>query len=319
MRTTTASALLSLALIALAANARADEPKKDAPAAASKADEASQRFKNGVAFYKDKDFTAAMVEFKKAYELLPNYNVLFNIGQTARELKDYAAALTAFEQYLREGGAKVAAARKKDVQASIDELRRKVGTIKVTTNVDGAEILVDDVSVGSAPLAQPVVANVGRRKLAATASGYAPAQRVVDVASMAETAVSLELTKVEGIAPVEPPKEPPPKPGVPIVVWATLGATGAAAIVTGVLGGLAVSARGGLKDALGTFPGDPQAIAAAQSKTRTFAVATDVMGGITIAGAVTTAVLFVVAPRAAEKAKAMVEISPMGIGVRGVF
>src|SRR6185369_3894831 len=121
-------------------------------------------------FYKDHDFVAAMVEFKRAYELVPNYVVLYNIGQTARELKDYAAALTAYERYLRDGGAKVLAPRKKEVQGAIDELKKKVGAIKITTNVDGAEVLVDDVSVGKTPLADPVVVNVGRRKLSATSS-----------------------------------------------------------------------------------------------------------------------------------------------------
>ena len=61
--------------------ARADDPKKDAPPVASKSDEASQHFRSGVAFYKDHDFAAALVEFKRAYELVPNYGVLYNLGQ----------------------------------------------------------------------------------------------------------------------------------------------------------------------------------------------------------------------------------------------
>lgn len=309
-----------LAALLAATPARADEPKKDAPAAASKAEEASQRFKSGVSFYKDKDFTAAMVEFKKAYELLPNYNVLFNIGQTARELKDYATALIAFEKYLAEGGAKVPAARKKDVQTSVEELRKKVGKLKITTTVDGAEVLVDDVSVGVTPLPGPVVVNVGRRKLSATLSGYTPVQRVIEVASMEEGTVTLELAKPEANAPPPPePKPPPPsKPSTRLAAWITLGATGASLVVTGVMGGLAVSARGSLKDALGRFPGDNQAIADAQAKTRSFALATDVMTGLTIAGAAATTVLFVLAPKA-EKANPTVGISPTGVVVQGTF
>jgi hypothetical protein len=322
----TTHALLPLGLAALLATgpARAQEPKKDAPAAAaSKADEASQRFKSGVAFYKDKDFTAAMVEFKKAYELLPNYNVLFNIGQTARELKDYATALTAFEKYLAEGGAKVPAARRKDVQGSIDDLKKKVGKLKIVTTVDGAEILVDDVSVGTAPLPAPIVVNVGRHKLSATLSGFTPVQRVVDVASMDESTVTLELAKPD--APPPPPIEPkapaPKKTDTRLAAWITLGATGASLVVTGIMGGLAVSARSGLKDALGTFPGNAQKIADAQSKTRGFAVATDVLTGLTIAGAAATGVLFVLAPKAekSEKPSPTVGISPMGVVVQGSF
>lgn len=320
MRTATRAALLFLALAALPAReARADDDTKQAPPSASASDEASRRFKSGVAFYKDKDFTAAMVEFKRAYELVPNYNVLFNLGQTARELRDYAAALDAFEQYLREGGGKIPPARRKEVASAIDELGRKVGKIKIGA-VDGAQISVDDVPVGASPLPSSVVVNVGRHKVSATASGYAPAQRQVDVASMEEAAVSLDLTKLDARPPPsKPPEPPPPKPGPPLGAWVALSVTAAGAVATGVTGGLALSAHGSLKDALGTFPGNAATITAAQNKTRSLAITTDVLGGVTLAGAVTTAILFAVAPRAAEKAKVSVAVSPSGVAVGGVF
>ncbi len=285
-------------------------------AAAAKSDEASHRFKRGVAFYKDKDFTAALVEFKRAYELSPNYNVLFNLGQTARELKDYAAALTAFERYLKDGGAKITAARHKEVSAAVDELRHKVGTLKVTASVPGAEITVDDVVVGVSPLASPVVVNAGRRKLGAQASGYTPAQRVVDVAATEETAVSLDLPKIDVSGPrVEPP--PPPKAGPPLAAWVTLSVTGAGVVAAIVTGSIAVSAHSTLNHDLGTFPGNAQSIADAQSRTRTFAVTTDVLIGITAAAAVATGALFFVVPRLTEKAA--VGVSPGGVVVRGAF
>lgn len=318
MRTRVAAAAL-FAWAALAASpARAEDGKKDAaPAAGVNAEEASRRFKAGVAFYKDKDFPAAMVEFKRAYELAPNYNVLFNLGQTSRELKDYAAALRAFDQYLREGGGKIPSARRKEVTTAVEELRRKVGRVKITTSVDGAEVAVDDVPAGVTPLPEPIVVNAGRRKLSAKASGYAPAQRVVDVASMEESAVSLDLTKIDGAPPRIEPPPPPPKAGPPLVAWVMLGTTGALALATGVTGGLAVSAHGSLKDALGVFPGDPKAISSAQSRTRTLAITTDVLFGVTAAAAVTTGVLFFALPRVSEKAT--VGVSPSGVLVRGTF
>lgn len=328
MKTKIARVLLALSLAALPAvnAARADDAAKGSAAAASASgsasDEASKRFRSGVAFFKSKDFAAAMVEFKRAYELVPNYSVLYNLGQTARELKDYALALTAYERYLREGDTKIQAARRKEVTAAIEELRGKVGRIKVVTNVSGAEIAVDDITVGASPLPESVVVNIGRRKVSAALRGYAPVQRVLDVAGQEETTATLELTKI-GPAKVEPsgPVAPPPPPVLktPTVVWVMLSATGALAVATGVTGGLAVSARGGLQSELGKFPGDPKAIAAAQGQTQTLAVTTDVLGGLTLASAVTTTVLYLVAPRAAEKPKTTVGISPTGLVVQGAF
>jgi hypothetical protein len=314
-------ALLLASVTAFApASARADDDaKKVAP---PPSEEASQRFRSGVAFYKDKDFAAALVEFKRAYELVPNYSVLYNLGQTGRELKDYAAALKAFEQYLDEGGAKVAAPRHKEVAAAIDELKHKVGTLKIVSNVDGAAIVLDDVPIGAAPLAAPVVANVGRHKVSATLTGYTPTQIAVEVAGMTETPVTLDLPKIEVAPVVVVAPAAPVKLGTPVIVWVMLSTTVAAGVAAGVTGGLSLSARGGLKDALAAFPGNPTAITAAQGKTRTLAITTDVLGGITIAGAVTTVVLYALAPKtaaAAEKAKVTVQVAPTGLLLRGAF
>jgi len=327
VRTTTAlRALSSFALVALLTTPAADTWAGDPKDAAAKpgSDEASTRFRSGVAFYNDKDFQAALVEFKRAYELAPNYKVLFNLGQTSRELDDYATALSAFEQYLREGGNEILPARRKDVRSFIDELKKKVGTITVETNVEGAEILVDDLPRGVTPLAAPVLVNVGRRKFSATLKGYNPTQRVVEVAGMEQSTVGLELTKID--KPVELPKpdpsKPPPEAETPVAAWVVFSATAASAIVTGVMGGLALSARSDLDAALAAFPGDAAAIDDAQSRTNTFALSFDIVGAVTIAGAVTTVILFVLAPGSSAdepKAKATVQLSPSGFGVRGAF
>lgn len=306
-------------------------------------DEASTRFKAGVAFYKDGDFTAALVEFKRAYELAPNYRVLFNLGQTSRELKDYASALSAFERYLSEGGKEIDAAKRKKIQEWVDELKTKVARVTFETNVEGAEILVDDVSVGTTPLTAPVLVNTGRRRFSATLSGYTPVQRGMEVAGSDETTVKLELVKIARDNPIDPPPPPPPPPEpkpMPIAPWAVLGVTGAAAIATSVTGGLAIASRGDLDTALAAYPGDKQAIEDAQSKTQTLALTADIMGGVTIAGAATTVVLFVVmgafgddgtakpdeaAPEGATDAeKTSLRISPIpisssGLGIHGTF
>lgn len=317
MRRKAHAALLSLALAALlpARPALADDAKPTAAAS----DEASRRFKSGVAFYKDKDFTAALVEFKRAYELVPNYIVLYNLGQTARELRDHAAALDAFERYLHDGGAKISAARRKEVSAAIDDLRRKVGKLKIAISVDGAEVTVDDVPVGVSPLASPVVLNVGRHKLSATSSGHTPAQRVVDIASMEEQTVTLALTPLETTSSKIEPPPPPPKRGPHVAAWVMLGTTGAFAVAAAVTGGLAVSAHGDLESALATYPGDAKAISSAQDRTRTFAITTDVLGGIAVAGAITTALLFTIGPRAPEKANTAFSVSPAGLAFRAAF
>lgn len=266
-----------------------------AVAHADAATEASEHFQRGVEFSKDGDFEAALVEFKRAYELSPNYRVLYNLGQTSRELRDYAGALKSFQQYLKEGGNDVA--KRDKVEAWVEELKGKVAKVSVNVNVPGAEITVDDVSVGRSPLKEPVVVNAGKRKVSATLSGYTPMQRYVDLAGTDSKSVDIELAPIGstsgggdkdkgGGEPPPPPKKASPAP------WIALAGTGVAGILTGVFGGLALSAKSDFQKALDTFPGNAKDIEAKRSKTKTFAATADVLGGITGAGAVVTIVLF---------------------------
>ena len=303
---------LAPATLAVAPDAAAQD--KPAPGAS---DEASRRFRAGVVFYKDRDFAAALVEFKRAYELDPNYRVLFNLGQTSQELNDYASALTAFRRYLEEGGKEIDKARRTKVEGFIDALKKKVGTVTIVTNVEGAEVSVDDAPLGKTPLDKPVLVNAGRRKFGAQLSGYHPAVRQEEVAGLDEKTVKLDLQEIEttptATAPSPKPEQAPPPPRTNVVAdekstsaapWVMLAVTGAGAIATGVLGGLAVSARSDLDDALATFPGDKAAVDDAQSKAKTFAMGTDIAGGVTAACAITTLILFVASSGSSEAPKA---------------
>jgi tetratricopeptide (TPR) repeat protein len=261
--------------------------------------EASERFQRGVKLYKALDFAAALVEFKRAYELDPNYRVLYNLGQTSRELKDYAAALSAYERYLEEGGAQIQGPRRKEVEKALEELRQRVGTVTFSVDAEGAEVFVDDVLVGVSPIQRALNVNVGQRIFSATKMGHAPARRAVDVAGRDSIEIKLELPKLAtdpgpgGDPVLSPTLPPPPERDPPIAAFVALGLTGASGVVAAILGGIALGAQADLDEALDTFPGDPDAISDAQGRTRSMAIGTDVMLGVTAAGAATTVLLFV--------------------------
>jgi hypothetical protein len=316
------------ALGALAATAAPTVASAQPAKPQSTSTEASERFRAGVRFYKDGDFAAALVEFKRAYELAPNYRVLYNLGQTSQELNDYASALASFEQYLAEGKNEIDAARRKSVEGWIADLREKVGTITVETNVEGAEVLVDDSSVGTTPLDKPLVVNAGKRKLSASKEGYTPQARVVSVAGRDEQTVTLNLQPLggpreeQGQPPPRPPPPPPPERDL-TAAWVMFGVTAASGIATGVFAGLAVGARSDLDGELDAFPGDRAAIDDAQSRTTTFAAVTDILGGVTAVAGVTTIVLFAVGmsgPDApAKQGSVQLRVAPGGFVARGAF
>lgn len=303
-------------------------PVREAAAQASA--DAGAHFERGVGFFKDGDYVAAMVEFKKAYELDPNYRVLYNLGQCSRELRDYAAALTSFERYLAEGGAGIDAERRSRVEGWVADLRGKVGKLTIATNVEGADVAVDDVAVGKTPLPAAVVVNAGRRKLTMSKVGYAPLTRVVEVAGTEEKKLAVDLVPLaaeapppsSGPAPTTPPADvedgPSPWP------WGVAAATVATGAATAVLGFVALGKKSDFEETLETYPTSATEVEDARGQARTFAIAADVMGGVTIAGAAVAIVGFIVegqksSSSAEATAPVRVHAGPGFTGLSGAF
>ncbi len=59
-------------------------------------------FKNGKIAFKAALFSKALIEYKKAYKLLPLAGFLFNIGQCHRNLNQYQKAIDSYAEYIRQ-------------------------------------------------------------------------------------------------------------------------------------------------------------------------------------------------------------------------
>jgi hypothetical protein len=274
------------------------------PARADNPEEAKARFGRGVELYKEGDYRAALIEFRRAHELAPNYKVLYNIGQANLELSDYAGAVVAFRRYLDEGKGDVPAEKRKLVEGEIEKLEARVARVTVKVDLEGAEVTVDDVVVGKTPLAQPVLVSAGRRRIAIVRAGVPAASRVVDLAGGDRPTVTFDVAKepppasttpavVATGAPAPtaspPPEPPPPPPRSETPVYVGLGVTGALGIGTGIVGLLALSAKGSLDKQLDKVPGDSTAIQDRRDQVKSLALVTDVLGAATlVSGAVTT-------------------------------
>lgn len=259
-------AALALALTALSPLPLAAQTPDKAPPQAGPGSEADKRFRRGIELYSEGDFHAALIEFRRAYELDPRYQALYNIGETYFQLQDYANALKTLEKYLRDGGQRISSERREEVEKELEKLRARVATVEISTPVAGVDISVDDHAAGKTPITLTVSA--GRRKITASRPGKPPATQVIEVAGGDVKKVALDLHD-------EPSEAPKPR-SVPAVPWIVTGALTAGAIVTGAL---ALGASGDLKDEKSRRPGDAQAISAANRKTFGLALATDILAG----------------------------------------
>lgn len=217
--------------------------------------EAQVHFARGAELYDEDNFRGALIEFQRAYELAPSYKILFNIGQVEMELQNYAGALRAYTRYLREGGPDVPAARVTQVTQEIERLKGRVGELVIET-VAGAEILIDEISVGFAPLPEPASVNAGRHHVAVHIAGRDPVTRVVDVAGQQSVTVAL-ANDVSGkpSAAARKPASPEQRGGsskLPMYVgWS---ATGVLAVGAGVFAVMAYSASSDLEDLRNKYP-----------------------------------------------------------------
>jgi hypothetical protein len=150
-------------------------------------------FRNGVDFYHEGNFRAALIEFKRAYKASPHYKLLYNLGQVSLELQEDGSAIDYFTHYLREGGGELSPERKLEVQQDLLRLQARLARATITTDQAGAEIYVDEGFVGTSPLSAPVRLSVGRHHIRAKQHGVITADRTVEVAAGDSLVVALEL------------------------------------------------------------------------------------------------------------------------------
>lgn len=284
--------------------------------------QARTHFTRGVELFKEGNYRAALIEFRRAHEIAPNYRLLYNLGQTHQELHDYVSALRAYEQYLDKGGAEIAADRRAEVEAEIKKLHGRVAEVTVKTDVEGGQLSVDDVPAGATPLREPVLVSAGVHKLVVTRGGAIVAVKSVEVAG--GDAIAVEL-KGE-VAPPPPAAEQPPRArvdsGLGTAFWIGVATTSALVVGTTVTGVLALDARGEYSKKLDAFPVSRVDVDAARDRTRHLALATDILGGAALLVGIGTVYLAVTArgdaPPKTSPSVGLV-VGPMQLGVQGSF
>ncbi len=256
-------------------------------------------FHQGVELYNEGSFDAALAEFRKAYRLSPNYRLLYNIALTYFDLHDYVNSIKYLKQYVQEGGSEISAERRKQVGDLNQKLEERTASLEIVCNLDGADIRVDDLSVGVSPIALPVVVNAGPRRVTAVKLGYAVVARMVTVGGKENAKVSLELAvpvesqgggraksrragDADGALSADLRSEATQKAPVRIGLVTSSLVAGGCAIATGVFGVMALNAKSDFEKELDKIPNSKDNIDSARSKLRTDARLTDVFGAATL-------------------------------------
>jgi hypothetical protein len=189
-----AASLLFLGAL-VSADAHAEPPPPDAMRAARA--EARTRFDLGLKLFGDGDNAGALAEFERAYRLIPNPLVRFNIGLVYAAMGRPVDAVAALDEVLAAPGSMKAdkLARAKEIRA---QQAARIARLSVTTNVPAA-LELDGVAAGRTPLAAPLQASAGIHVIGAVATGYVALRREVTAAGGTTEEVALSLVPMERI------------------------------------------------------------------------------------------------------------------------
>jgi hypothetical protein len=181
-------------------NGHGASTKHQAPLAQSLSGPAREAYSSAQVLVNNGDYPGAYAKFGQAYELSREPRLLFNMAVCARNMHDYARMQGLLVRYQREAGSSMAADDKADVENALATIRTLVGAVKLSVSEAGAAVLVDGQQVGTTPLLDSIVLNLGKHTLSVSKGGFQSVEQALDIAGGSETPIALVLVAQRHVA-----------------------------------------------------------------------------------------------------------------------
>lgn len=201
--------LASLLLVAASATELHAQPAAQ-PAPDAVTEVARQRYQDGVRAFDAGRFEEARAAFFQAYALKQHPAVLLNLGLAELRSGKVVDAGNHLHQFMRDHKDMTPEQRATATQA-LDECKRRVALLTISVDQAGADVSVDGVAVGKAPLLDPVFVEPGPRTIVASYAGKNAMTRVEAKRGGNEPA-SVWLGAQPGVAPAPAPAPAPVDP-----------------------------------------------------------------------------------------------------------
>jgi hypothetical protein len=239
--------MLALGLAALVAPrvaTAAPAANAGSPADAAKRKEAEAVFRRAIKLFEDQRWDAALTEFRASLALFPTRAATLNTSICLEKLGRFDEAVTVLELGLGQTtwGAEDAAA----ITKKLETLRTLVGEVTVSTNVDGADVLVDSVVRGTTPLTGPLRIGSGSHRIRVEKPGHFPFERSFDLAGKQQLTLTATLSAMQVVTTNGPAKEPEKVPEKPVEVPRESGSPLRTVGIAGMGLGVASMALGGI-------------------------------------------------------------------------
>jgi PEGA domain len=165
------------------------------PLAESLTGMAKAEYEAGRILYADKDYANAIVKFQRAHEIAKDPRLLWNIAVCEKNLRRYTRMLDTIRRYRTEAARVLTDEERAQAVEIIKTVEAFVTALKLTSSEPGADVYVDDEKRGTTPLAEPVMLDVGNRRLRVVKPGYKEVSFTRQVVGGGEISLDVALEK----------------------------------------------------------------------------------------------------------------------------
>ncbi|MFO0609539.1 MAG: PEGA domain-containing protein [Polyangiales bacterium] len=166
----------------------------------------------GVALRRDGRNEEALDVLRRALEASRTGRALAETGYVERSLGRWLDAEAHLAEALLLEEERWVRHHRRDIQEALDEVRASIGRLRVTSNVEGAEVRVNGVLAGRTPLREPVRVGIGQATVELRLAGYRTSSREVAVSTSTDAEAHVSLERDAPAPEAEPPPPPPQCP-----------------------------------------------------------------------------------------------------------
>jgi PEGA domain len=157
--------------------------------------QAKDDYESGRILFDNGDNAGALVKFQHAFDLSSDSRLLWDMGACEKNLRHYVHVLRLVERYLHDGQTSITEAQRAEAAAVVRTVRSLVSSVRLIVNEAGASVFVDDEPVGTTPLMEGVLVDLGERRIRVSKPGFKEQVITQHVAGASDLTVSVVLER----------------------------------------------------------------------------------------------------------------------------
>jgi hypothetical protein len=155
-------------------------------------------YEAGKILFEDGDYATALLKFQDAYARTTDARLLWNVGACLKNLRHYAKAIEILRTYLADTSGKLTPQDRQDATDLMGAIEPFTTSVTFKVSEDGAALWLDDAPIGSSPLPQSVLVDLGARRLRVQKDGFRLVDKEIAVGGVKDAVVEVVLEKSGG-------------------------------------------------------------------------------------------------------------------------